>query len=179
MQKIIGPYDDSAAVCQDYDPRAAEVARRLAEAVSTHLSDIVVEHIGSTAVPGCSGKGIVDLMVLYPDRQLEAVKALLDALGFERQTSRDPFPEERPMRVGSLKHDGNLFYLHAHIISASSLEAGEMRTFRDLLRTDADLRAAYVARKRQIIESGITDSVDYSIAKGEFVRETLGWDAER
>ena len=38
----------------------------------------------------------------------------------------------------------------------------------------AGLVAAYVARKRQIVASGVTDSLDYCYAKGEFVRDVLG-----
>jgi hypothetical protein len=32
---------------------------------------------------------------------------------------------------------------------------------------------AYVQRKRDIIEGGTTDALDYSIVKGSFVREAL------
>jgi len=173
LKSVIGPYHSAPATCQDYDPCAVEVAQRIEQMIGAQLPAVQVEHIGSTAVPGCAGKGIVDLMVLYPDGHLEAVKALLDTLGFQRQTGRDPFPEERPMRVGSLEHQGRVFRLHVHVIAATSPEATALRTFRDRLRADAALRAAYVARKREIIASGVTDSIDYCLAKGTFVEEAI------
>jgi len=173
LEAVIGLYKNSPTVCRSYDPRAPELAQQIGEMISAHLPTVTVEHIGSTAVEGCAGKGIVDLMILYPDGQLEAVKALLDALGFQRQTTRDPFPEERPMRVGSLEYQGTAFQLHAHVISANSPEAVELREFRDRLRADPTLRAAYGARKREIIEAGVTDPIDYSVAKGRFVEEVL------
>jgi len=38
---------------------------------------VVIEHIGSTAVPGLGGKGIIDIMVLMPKARIERGKELL------------------------------------------------------------------------------------------------------
>jgi RimJ/RimL family protein N-acetyltransferase/GrpB-like predicted nucleotidyltransferase (UPF0157 family) len=170
---VIGPYQDRPAACQNHDPRAAEVARRVAALIESHLPGIVVEHVGSTAVPGCAGKGIVDLMLVYPEGRLETARALLDALGFQRQTTRDPFPEERPMRVGSVEHGGTTFLLHVHVLAAPSPEVQQMRSFRDHLRADPGLVAAYITATKAILAGGVTDPVDYSIRKGGFVQAVL------
>lgn len=170
---LIQPYEELPAACHDYDPRAAQVAALIANAINQHLPGLIVEHIGSSAVPNCAGKGVVDLMSLYPFAQLEAAKALLDQLGFQRQSTRDPWPESRPMRVGAYEFDGKLFRLHAHVIAMDSPEAEELRAFRDRLRNEPALLADYVERKRQIIAAGGTDTVDYSVRKGEFVSAAL------
>src|SRR4051794_9028819 len=119
-ERMIGPYEGRPAVCQEYDPRMAEVAEQVAAAVRSGLPGVTVEHVGSTSVPGCAGKGVVDLMLVYPDGQLAAARVALDALGFQKQTTRDPFPEDRPMRTGSVVFDGTTFLLHVHVIAASS-----------------------------------------------------------
>jgi GrpB-like predicted nucleotidyltransferase (UPF0157 family)/mannose-6-phosphate isomerase-like protein (cupin superfamily) len=168
---MIGAYRDQPAVCRDHDPRAFDVARKVAGLIQAQSPDLVVEHIGSTAVLGCAGKGIVDLMLLYPDGRLAPARNVLEALGFQRQTTRDPFPEDRPMRTGSVVHDATTFYLHVHVIAVSSPEVEALRSFRDRLRSDPNLLAAYVATKRTIIAEGCTDSVDYSIRKGEFIMQ--------
>jgi GrpB-like predicted nucleotidyltransferase (UPF0157 family)/mannose-6-phosphate isomerase-like protein (cupin superfamily) len=134
----------------------------------------MVEHVGSTSVPGCAGKGVVDLMVLYPPGRLAEARGSLDRLGFQRQEGRDPFPEERPMRVGSVGYEGTLFLLHAHVIAADSPEVAVTRAFRDRLRADPGLADAYVARKREILATGVTDPIDYCVAKGNFVEGVLG-----
>jgi GrpB-like predicted nucleotidyltransferase (UPF0157 family) len=170
----IGPYENRPASCRKYDPRAAEVARRIGGLFSSHLPGIRAEHVGSTSVPGCAGKGIVDLMIPVPDGEMDKVKELLDRLGFQRQTGGDPFPEERPMRVGSYEHDGELFLLHVHVIPAGSPEVEEMRFFRACLSSDPELMKAYVAQKKKIIAGGITDSAAYCKAKGEFLKAVLG-----
>ena len=46
--------------------------------------------------------------------------------------------------------------------------------FRACLRADPELMKAYVAQKRKIIASGITDSLEYCYAKGEFIKAVLG-----
>jgi GrpB-like predicted nucleotidyltransferase (UPF0157 family) len=174
VRPIIGPYESRPAVCRDYDPRAAVVAGKIAVLVSSQLPQIRVEHVGSTSVPGCAGKSIVDLMIAVQDGEMDNVKELLDRLGFQRQTNRDPFPEDRPMLVGSVVHDGETFLLHVHVIPASSTEVEELRFFRTCLRADPELLKMYVARKREIIASGVTDSVDYCHEKGKFIKEVLG-----
>jgi len=169
----IGPYEQSPATCNDHDPRTLDVARRIGNLIESRLPGIVVEHIGSTSVPACAGKGVVDLMILYPPGLLTEVRDGLDALGFQRQTGRDPFPEERPMRVGCTDYDGTRFRLHAHVIAVDSPEVAELRTFRDRLRGEPMFLEQYVALKRKIIGSGVTDSLDYSIRKGEFIAANL------
>ena len=170
---VMRPYHQMPAACREHDPRAMDVARQVGSLIESHLPGVVVEHVGSTSVPGCAGKGVVDLMVLYPPGRLPAVRDKLDELGFQRQTTRDPFPEGRPMRTGSVDHDGTRFRLHAHVIVADSPEASELRAFRERLRADPGLVDAYVTCKRAILAEGITDSLDYSVRKGGFVGEVL------
>ncbi|HKP11906.1 MAG TPA: GrpB family protein [Blastocatellia bacterium] len=169
----IGVYEERDTACHEYDARAPLVAARVAELIHMLAPEVVVEHVGSTAVPGLAGKGVIDLMVLYPPGALERAKAALDQLGFQRQGTRDPWPESRPMRLGALRFDGETFRLHAHVIAADAEEVSVLRGFRDRLRYDPQLRAAYVERKRAILESGVTDSVDYSYAKSEFIQTEM------
>jgi GrpB-like predicted nucleotidyltransferase (UPF0157 family) len=142
--------------------------------IHSHRPELSVEHVGSTAVPGCAGKGIVDLMIPVPAGEMQNVKDLLDRLGFQKQTNRDPFPEDRPMRTGSVAYEGQVFLLHVHAVPAESPEVEEFRFFRACLRADPELLAAYVACKRKIIASGATDSLDYCCKKGEFIQQVLG-----
>ena len=173
-QPAIAAYEPRPAECRDYDPRAATVARMVAFLISNNLPQVHAEHVGSTAVPRCAGKGIVDLMIPYrDDDELATIKQLLDRLGFQHQTCRDPFPEDRPMRVGAIDYDGETFLLHVHVVPAESPEVQEMRFFRDCLKADPELMMLYVARKREIIGRGVTDSLDYCHAKADFIRQVL------
>lgn len=170
---LIGAYAKLPTAFRQHDPLAAGAARVLIEAIGSGDGRIRAEHVGSSAVPGCGGKGYVDLLVTYPDGSLETAKRVLAALGFQRQQSSDPFPEERPMRVGSIEHGGRRFFIHAHVVAETSHEAAELVAFRDLLRADAALRRAYEAEKRRILETGVADGADYAVRKGAFVERAL------
>jgi GrpB-like predicted nucleotidyltransferase (UPF0157 family) len=161
-------------VCSDWDPRGPVVAASLIEALQDRQPRLTVEHVGSSSVPGCAGKGVIDLMVVYQPGDLEPAKRALDDVGFQPQTGDDLFPEDRPMRIGSVRHDGTAFNVHAHVIAANSSEMEEMRGFRDKLRSSPDLVARYVARKRAIISDGISDRDRYTVAKGAFVQKEMG-----
>jgi GrpB-like predicted nucleotidyltransferase (UPF0157 family) len=167
------PYPFMPPACSEYDPRTAEVARCIAKLINARLPTVTVEHVGSTAVPGCAGKGVVDLLLIYPDGQLEAAKQTLAALGFQPQTHGFLFPESRPMRVGALEHKGNLFRLHVHVVAADSPEVAQMCAFRDRLRVDLLLMAAYVAHKRRIVAKGVHDPAAYTRMKSCFIQEVL------
>ncbi|HYL78332.1 MAG TPA: AMP-binding protein [Bryobacteraceae bacterium] len=166
-------YEPSEAVFAAYDRRAPEVARLMIAAIVKKDPRIAGDHIGSTSVPGCGGKGIIDLAVTYAPGDLEHAKAALDALGFQRQTGRDPWPETRPMRAAAISALGEVFRVHAHVIERGGQEHRELIAFRDALRADPQLRAAYEKEKERILRDGITDSLDYCNAKGAFIERTL------
>jgi GrpB-like predicted nucleotidyltransferase (UPF0157 family) len=169
----IRKYAHPGAVCLAYDPLSPRAAAQLIRRIVERDSSLAVEHVGSSAVPDCDGKGILDLLVMYGPGGLERAKAALAELGFQPQRGRDPFPEDRPMRVGSFAFHGKTYPVHAHVIARGAAEARGMIRFRETLRDDPALRRAYVARKREIIRAGVADSIEYSERKGGFVREVL------
>lgn len=169
----IEPYLYPPAACNDYDPRAPAVAKLVANLITGRLPAVSVEHIGSTSIPGCAGKGVIDLMVLYPPGQLDAIKDALTALGFQPQPNANPHPESRPCRVGTVRYDGTPFRLHVHVIPPESPEIERQRAFRDRLRADPQLVATYVAAKRVAIAAGRTDAARYNADKEPFIASVL------
>ena len=167
------PYFSTPAEFRAYDPEAAEVARLLRGAIQSVEPQLQVEHVGSSSVPGCGGKGIIDLAILYPEGSLARARAVLDGLGFQKQDGPEPFPEDRPMRVGCVEHDGRPFRIHAHVIALDSEEHGELIWFRETLRRNSALRQSYEERKRTILAMGIQDSIEYCKVKGAFISDVL------
>ena len=105
-----------------------------------------VEHIGSTAVPGLPGKGIVDLVIATEPDDVPIVAEMLFDLGFGPQPGQDPFPPTRPMLVGSMVVDGTLFRIHLHVQPRGDEVVRDL-AFRDALRADPALMAAYAELK--------------------------------
>lgn len=171
-------YDDPSEVFRPYDPRFPEVAARLAALIQGRMPDARVEHVGSSAIPGCAGKGVIDLLVTYPPGRLAAARDTLDELGFQRQQGRDPFPEERPMRLGTIEHDGDTFRIHAHVIAINDPEAEEQRHFREALRADPALVEEYVASKRAALTRDGLDNIVYNGVKAPFIKKVIGREGE-
>src|SRR5215475_14077849 len=161
----IQSYCSTSAEFRAYDPEAGEVANQVVGVIQNIEPALQVEHIGSTSVPGCGGKGIIDLGVLYPEGLLARARAALDLLGFQRQGGPEPFPEERPMRVGSIQWGEHRFRIHAHVIAQKSEEHGQLIWFRDALRARPALRRRYEERKQAILASGVQDPLEYCKAK--------------
>jgi GrpB-like predicted nucleotidyltransferase (UPF0157 family) len=167
-------YEARPARCDPPEAGVITAAAALVQYLRNELDGATVEHVGSTAVAGCDGKGIVDVMVVSPTGRLAQIRDHVDRLGFQRQMTRDPFPEDRPMRTGAFDYDGQRYLVHVHIVPAESTEVEDLRYFRDCLRADLELRRAYVKFKKKLLAEGISDSVDYAVAKGEFIRQCLG-----
>ena len=177
VKGIIGPLHKPTAEFRPYDPRYREVARQLAEIVITHAPEVRIEHIGSTAISNCAGKGIVDMAALYPEGKLETTIDLLLALGFQRQNPAEfkrPWPESRPMLLGTFPSEGVAFPVYIHVVPAGSYEAQRFIIFRDRLRADASLLNQYIADKERIICRGITDTDEYAKLKRPMVHRILG-----
>ncbi|MCC6559228.1 MAG: GrpB family protein [Polyangiaceae bacterium] len=173
MALRIEPKPSMTAAVHDHDPRALEVARLVAGMIAAARPGVAVEHVGSSAVPGLAGKGVVDLLVAADPGEIPAITEALVGIGLQRQSGRDPFPATRPMLNGAVRFEGDLFALHVHIVPAADPEVIELRAFRDALRADPELRAGYAAEKRRIVASGTTDTNDYAIEKRRFVQDAL------
>jgi predicted amidohydrolase/GrpB-like predicted nucleotidyltransferase (UPF0157 family) len=170
----IGRYVELAPAFRLYDPQSPLVAASLISAMESIDARVKVEHIGSSSVPGCGGKGYIDLLVTYPEGELEAAKQVLATLGFQHQSNRDPFPESRPMRIAGVTHNGTVYPIHAHVVCASTNEVDDLLSFRNRLRSDESLVRAYEAEKKRILSEGVVDGVDYAERKGTFVQGVLG-----
>lgn len=174
---LVGSYTPTAVHYLPFNSESSRVAAYLTTGIVEANSSLKVEHIGSTAVPGCWGKGIIDLLVTYEPGCLRSAKDTLDQMGFQRQGGADAFPESRPMRVGSIEYLGRAYRIHAHVIEAGHSEAHDLLKFRNLLRSDAELLRCYEAEKRAILALGTTKSTEYSNAKGEFIQRVLRADS--
>jgi GrpB-like predicted nucleotidyltransferase (UPF0157 family) len=127
-------------------------------------------------VPGCAGRGIIDLLVVEKAQSLEEVRDALDGLGFQRQGSTEPFPETRPMHVGAVEYRGRTYGVQIHVVETDSAESLDLIKFRDLLRGSAGLRLAYEMEKRGILARGTRRNQQYAKAKSDFIRHVLNAD---
>jgi len=171
----IQPYERRPVVLLPWDPRVVEVAALVSILVESYRPDLRVEHIGSTAVPGLTGKGIVDLATEADPPDIPTITATMYELGFGPQPGPDPWPPTRPMHVGAYWLDGEEFRIHLHVHPRGGDLASDIR-FRDALRADSALAADYAGVKKAIEDraagKGPLEGVIYQDAKGGWISAT-------
>jgi GrpB-like predicted nucleotidyltransferase (UPF0157 family) len=167
----IGPYERRQAAVRAWDPRVLDVAARVIAIIATARPDLHVEHIGSTAVPGLPGKGIVDLGTEADATEIPAITAAMYELGFGPQPGPDPWPPTRPMHVGSVVDGGVEYRIHFHVHPRGTGDLAKDLRFRDALRADPSLVEGYARVKQEIVDraGGPLDGVIYQAEKGGWI----------
>lgn len=153
-----------------YDPAWPEMFDALRRRIEAALGPVAraVEHIGSTAVPGLAAKPIVDIdVVIANDSALPAAIAGLASIGYAHQgekgiSGRHAFAAP----AGLARH-------HLYVCAAHSAELRRHLAFRDRLRADAGLAAAYGALKMRLAAEFGRDREGYTDAKTAFIETAL------
>jgi GrpB-like predicted nucleotidyltransferase (UPF0157 family) len=167
----IGPYERRDASVKPWDPSYAVVASEVVDLVHGVRPELEIEHIGSTAVPGLPGKGIVDLGTETDPAAIPAVTEALLGLGFGPQPGPNPWPPTRPMLVGAVIRDGREYRIHFHVHPRGNGDLEKDLRFRDALRDDPSLRDGYARVKSDIAgpDGGPVDAVRYQAEKGIWI----------
>lgn len=117
---------------------------------------VVIQHIGSTAVPGLAAKPIIDILVTVHD--ITAEEDYLPQLTAAGYVLRVREPGHRMVRTPELD-------VHVHILPVSDPAAGEYLLLRDQLRRNDEDRELYERTKRELVEHDWADMNAYADAK--------------
>ncbi len=126
-----------------------------------------IEHVGSTAVKDLGGKGIIDILVSVPKKDITRVKNKL-------MKSNYAFSKERDNRISFYKDSRILKKrrVHIHLTFKNSKIEKQAIKFRDLLRKNKKLRDKYSSLKQKAIKLG-KKRKDYRDFKYNFIEETV------
>jgi GrpB-like predicted nucleotidyltransferase (UPF0157 family) len=149
----------------EYDPGWPGLYEREAARIRSLLGDrvLLLEHAGSTSVPGLAAKPIVDIVLGVADPADEAAYVPpMEAGGYVLRIREPDWHEHRLFKGPDT--DVNL-----HVFAAESEEIVRMLAFRDRLRTHEDERLRYLGAKRELAARHWTYVQEYADAKGEVV----------
>lgn len=152
----------------DYDPNWPRLfqsfSKRIADALG-HMA-AVVEHVGSTAVPGLAAKPIIDIDVLLTsETMLPVAIERLASLGYiYRGDLGVPEREAFFAPAGDPPH-------HLYVCPPCSAEFRRHVAFRDYLRAHPKDARTYSDLKIALAERFREDRPAYNNAKAEFVTE--------
>ncbi len=151
----------------DYDPEWPAQYEKHRTAIIRALGDkiVLLEHVGSTSVPGLAAKPRIDLLLIVEDSADEAAYLPeLEAAGFELHIREANWHEHRCLK--GFDPDANL-----HVFSPGCVEIERMVGFRDWLRTHDDDRLLYESTKRRLAAQQWDFVQDYADAKSAVVEE--------
>ncbi len=153
-----------------YDPAWPLWFKRLEQEIRAALGDkvLLLEHVGSTSVPGLLAKPVIDMVLAVADSSDEAAYVTpLEASGYRLRIREPAWYEHRLLKPPAV--DGNL-----HVFSAGCAEIEQMLLFRDWLRKQEDDRLLYETTKRELAARTWKYTQNYADAKSAVVREILG-----
>lgn len=165
------PYTRQKVAVREYDAAWPRVAQFVADVIRSNAPHALIDHVGSTAVPGLAGKGIVDLMVVAPPSQIPGLTQRLVAVGLQRRQTG--FPATRPLLFAGVQDGEVAHQVHVHIVPEGDDEVIVQRELVTALRDDPVLREEYANLKRRIVAAGTTDPVPYSMGKDAWLATTL------
>lgn len=163
----------SDVIISSYSEEWPALFRQVRQELLTAFDPIVVsiEHVGSTSVHGLSAKPVID--VLLGANSLSDVESRIESLSRLGYTYVSKYEQELPMRRYFVKSPAGSLRIHLHAVELGSRFWQEHLAFRDLLRTDPQLRSSYQSLKLQLAREHSHDKSAYTAAKGPFIRAAL------
>lgn len=128
---------------------------------------IQIEHVGSTAVPGLGGKGMVDIAVKTPKSKINLFVRKLEKLGFKSSFdhARD---QHRVFLQRRINYGGKERRVHVHLV----FDNYYWNTFivvRDYLRKHRDACEEYARVKKEAIKYAKGEGKEYRKYKRAFL----------
>ncbi|WP_405438704.1 GrpB family protein [Streptomyces anulatus] len=160
-------------VVGDYDPRWAERFEDLRQRLAPHVADLAlsIEHVGSTAVPGCAAKPIIDLdIVVAEDATMPELISRLTGQGYRHEGDLGILGREAFQAPPAAPEH------HLYSVIVGSKPHLDHILLRDYLRQRPDEVRRYSALKVALAQQFRADSQgrrDYSTAKSALVEELV------
>ena len=153
----------------DYDPEWPQLYKREAARVQFALGDrvLLLEHAGSTSVPGLAAKPKIDMLLVVANSADEsAYVPALEASAYVLRIREPDWYEHRMFK-------GPDTDINLHVFSSSCREIDRMLLFRDWLRSNESDRRLYERTKRELARNDWKYMQNYADAKTSVVEEIL------
>ena len=134
--------------------------------------EYMIEHIGSTAVPGLGGKGIIDIMISVSKDKMRDYSRELEKVGYEfvERSSNN----QRLFHWQDLPDDlERIRRYHVHLTFLISTEWMRALAFRDYLRVHPEAVEKYASIKKQAVGENKVTKEEYMDKKEPVINEIL------
>ena len=168
----------SKFVFKPYSSIFPELFLKEKERIAPHLNAVLsIEHVGSTAVPGLGGKGIIDIAIAVEKKDMDIASKQLQSLGYEYRPTFStpdryyfiiylPDPEEEVRRY------------HIHLTYPECREWKDFIAFRDHLRSHPEEAGAYAEIKKKAVSQANQDGETYRKIKEPMFKKVLSTETD-
>ncbi|MBE3002414.1 GrpB family protein [Nocardiopsis sp. HNM0947] len=166
---------DGRVYLAEPDPKWPYLFEREALRIRQALGErvLLLEHVGSTAVPGLIAKPCVDILLCVDEPADEdAYVPDLEKVGYTLAIRKPDWHDHRVL-------GGNQVNINLHVFAPECEQVGFLLRLRDHLCEDADARARYTEVKTALAERTWDHILEYVDAKTEVVQELLDQAKER
>ena len=157
----------------DYDPQWPILFEKEKEAIVTALRDrfLMVEHMGSTAVPGLAAKPIIDIAIgVQSLADAPALIPCIEELGyFYEPAMEELIPERRFFWKGT----PTVHTYHIHLAEPDDPAVLKPLQFRDYLRKHPNAVEEYGILKKELAKRCVQDLDAYVAGKTMFVENIM------
>lgn len=172
MAVTVGPPQvlNSTVYLADYSPAWPSIFAQLAQDIRRVLGETVhlLEHTGSTSVPGLAAKPIIDIGLAVPNSSDEsAYVPPLETIGYWLKIREPDWYEHRVLKLKEPQ-------VNLHVFSAGCEELERMIAFRDWLRSHPEDKSLYETTKRKLSKQTWKYMQNYADAKSAVVQEIMG-----
>ena len=131
------------------------------------VAALVVEHVGSTSIPGIPAKPTIDILLAVRDSTDErAYVPALEAQGYRLHIREPDWHQHRLLK-------GDRPSVNLHVFTVGSNEIARMVAFRDRCRSHPEERALYQRTKLELASRVWRHVQHYANAKGEVIEEII------
>lgn len=120
----------------------------------------LIEHVGSTAVPGLGGKGIIDIAVAVDKSLMESSKIVLQELGYEFRPQFST-PDRFYFITYLLDSEEEKRRYHIHLTYPENKEWADFIGFRDYLLSNPKVMQEYAELKKGAAFEAAQDGEKY------------------
>ena len=143
----------------------ASEAKRIQDVLKSRV--LLLEHVGSTSVPGLSAKPVIDIVMAVANSADEAdYIPALEAIGYALRIREPNWYEHRMLYYPDISSQ-------LHVFSSGCEEIDQLLLFRDWLRNHPEDRIVYEDTKKKLASRIWKYGQDYADAKSEVVQEIL------
>lgn len=153
-----------------YNKRYQKIFERIRKKVFKATGNKDIHHIGSTAVPGLGGKGIIDIMIgINKWEEAKDIIKKLKKTGF-RHIHRK---RERGRLFLSKHREPTPDNIHIHIVKKESKTYKKLLNFRDYLRKNGKEAKRYFKLKSEWSKKAKGNRAKYTKLKEGYINEIL------